>query len=974
MKRVLALLILISSASALAEKMSLEMQNLVVEKLERVLSQIDKKDSSYIPSTLRLADLLAERARTRAMLEVEAGCNDGCKGSGDDRKKALKLYKKALPGSHGEMQGRVLFQIAHLSNLSGDDKKATTVYQDILKNPKKHDGETVSAARVAYADILFQKGQFKEALAESKLALKGSKTTNKGLIVYRMAWSHFNLGHLKEATRTMEKLASSPELLQKENSNEIDASFQGDVLRDLVTFYSRQAVTSKHIASFNSYLPREQRKELLLFFGDEVARLGQKKSAVAIYKLYLDESDLTEDERLRGFMSLTQANFDQGQSGRSTEDFAVAAKAYKESRCSEDAKCEELRKQMKRYVTELHRSKKTQPDMDVLKAYATYAKTFPEDTEMVILGAQVAIDMKHPKIARTLYRHAADKATTDKWREAALAGELDSAERTNNAQLRQESYAHYIQLNANGPKAFEVRYQNARVSYEAKDWKNAGDQFRALALDPKGSNDLRKKSADLALDCLALQKRDGDLEQWAQEFTAALPFVGDEYAKISRKAVLNQTAAVANNSKASNSDLREALAKMQSTSLAKASDDEKRLHLNNQIVLAEKIGDEAALIGSINAMLALPRLSAADRELALKRKVGVYERNLDFRNAYQTALQMRFAGVSTAEKELRLGTLADLGGLNPENHYRAALKAGLTTQAAAPVRARLVLLSSTPLRELESQRKDLARTPAILGETALLVYAKTRNAKDMSKALATPGLHNVSNFIRKQDFFVQHPALANRIARHNLNSQTDSFMQRTIKERVNLLREADKAVSEAVALQDLTAQVMALTTVSVQNRRMVQDLANLPLPKNLTERERDQYVNLLKGQMRPYLVKAKTADLKLLEYWKNDRAITTLIEDARRSRPEVRPMFENELRLLASYATDSGVKSRLEKGLVASTPDQQALNDAREAVRENPNDARQIENLKNLENKMGHPLMGAYLERRLGLLQKGVKL
>lgn len=977
MKHLLLVLSMLAATGAFAEKMDSETQNAVIDRLERVFSRMDSGDSSYLPSALRLADLLAERARARAMAEVEANCQ-GCKGSGKDRGRALKLYEEILPRARRDNQGVILFQMAHLYDMAGESAKSTALYEKILNHPKKYPADLVTQARIAYSDVLFERGDFKQALRETETVFKDPKAPNRGLMLYRMAWCQFNLEQLPKAIQSLEKLAGTPSLLTKETDRGLvaDTAFQGDVLRDLATFYARQTVSSKEIARFDRLTPKDQRKELLLSFGDEVSRVGQKKAASDIYRLYLDSPDLTQEEQLRGFMNLTQANFDQGHAGRSTEDFAVAAKAYKESRCSGDEKCAELQKQMKRYVTELHRSKKAKPDVDVLKAYAIYAKTFPEDTEMAILGAQVAVELKQAKMASILYRHAGDKAVNPKLRETALLGEIESAEKADSAELRQQAYAHYLQLMPDGPKAFEARYQDAHLFYENKQWKLAAEKFRMLALDAKGPGTLRKKSADLALDCLAMEKRDGDIELWTRDFATALPIARDEYAKISRKAVLNQTAAVANNTRSSSSDLRAALAKMQGTSLNGASDEEKIRHLKNQAILAEKAGDEASLIVALEGLLAVRTLSAEDREQALARKVGLFERKLEFRSAYQTAAQMRFPSLSREEKELRLATLADLGGLKSEGHYRAALKAGLSGSRGATVRARLVELSANPVREIEGQKKELSRFPQVFGEVLVLTYAKTRNAAALEKFLKTPAMNHsaAAKFIRKQAFYPKHLALRSRLGRHDLDARSDSRTQKTIKERVKLLAEADRSLEEAVRLNDYTAQTLALMTVALENDRLVRDLGALPLPNGLNEKEKGRYLALLKEQMRPFLVKSKTAVQKANEFWANDRALSSLIAEHAKARPEIRPLLANELRLLASVVPHSSLKSRLEAALDERIPQGQELLSARDAVRNNPQDTKQIEKLKILETKIGHPLMAAYLEGRLGRIQKGQTL
>ena len=969
------LCVLFSAGLARAEKMDSETQNQVVVRLERVLAHMDKSDSSWLPSQLRLADLLAERGRLRFMNEIEASCQ-GCKGSVADRKKALSIYGQILNQLKIQEQGIVLFQMAHLHQINNDDKKAQEIFEGILKNQKKYKSdELIAQSRMALGDLHFQRGESKQALAYYKIAYNDKKSPNHGLSLYRIAWCEFNLDHLKTAIKDLETLARSQDLLVKETAQGFvhDASFQNDVLKDLATFYSRAAISKEQINQFDKLSPLDQRKELLLFFAGEADRLGQKQAAAQIYHLYLDDPKLTQDERLNAMMHVAQVNYDKGQSGQSIEDFAQAANAFKQTRCSEDAKCLELQKQMKHYVTELHRSKKSAPDMDVLKAYGIYSKTFPEDTEMALLGAQVAVELNKSDMANILYRHASSSAKDEKLREAALLGEIEAAEKTQNLQTRETAYQHYLELMPKGKKQFEVRYQLAHLTYDRKQWAKAADQFRVLALDKTGTADLRKKSADLALDCLASEKRDADIEKWALEFAGTFPSNQAEYREISRKSVMNQTAKTANDSHASSSDLRDALKKMQTANFAGANDAEKTQLLQNQTIVASKIGDDTALLASLNSLLAMKNLKPAHREETLARKVAIYEKHLDFKSAYSVALQMKFSDLKAFEREMRLATLADLGSMpQAKKHYEAALKSGLSGSRSGMVRSRLVLLSSQPFKELRKQQTELSRFPQLMSETLLLVFAQTHDQKSFEALLKTKNLSHTAAaaFIRKQPFLKHEEALSTRLAQHQLNFSTDSRLQKTIKERIRLLTDIDHSLTEALALKDFTSEVLALSLLQRENERMVRDLFALPAPKGLTAAEQIRYQNLLKSQARPYLAKSKMAQLKLQDFWKNENTIHAIISDYSKARPELRPFLTQEMQVLAEIAPSSDLKSRFQSGLQETLPTQKELLAARDSVRNNPSDTREIEKLKILETKIGHPLMSSYLEGRLGRIQR----
>lgn len=976
MKTIKLFLILIATflgIRAQASQLDSETQTKVIERLDRIISLMEKKDSSWVPSNIRLADLLAERARLRFMNEVEANCR-GCKGSVSDRKRALKIYESVLQASSQEMRGNIYFQMGHLYQIAGQSKKAASLFENVLKSPKKYNPKTVRRARTSLADLEFERGNYKEAMKHYQIALKQPETPNRGLILYRKAWCEFNLQKLSAGIRTLETLSSSPQLLVKETENGpvADPGFQSDVLRDLATFYSRQKVSSKEIQRFQSLVPNNQRKEILFFFANEISRVGQKRAASQVYQEYLKTPGLTKEEQLEVMVLLAQTEYDKDGSSQSIESFAKAAQAYRNISCDKDAKCLELQKQMKHYVTELHRSKKINPDHNTLKAYEIFVQTFPQDTEMSMRGAVVADQINKPEASARLFHHSAETAVTTEQREISLLGEISAAEKTHDPALRESAYNHYLKLNPKGEKSFEVRYQLAHLAYEKKNYSSASEQFKVLALEKSGSSALRKSSADLALDSLAVLKKDLEIEKWALEFAAAFPQDRSEFERISRKAVMNQVVQTTNNKKSSTRELEQALEKLHQTRLNTATQTEKILHYKNMLLLAERVDSEKSLLVAVNGLLGIKALHARDREDALARAVGFYERRLQFKSAYSYAVRMKFPGLRKSERELRLGTLADLAGLNPRHHYQNALKSGLSKIASHSVRQRLVLISKNPSRELLKHRQQLLGSPAILNETILTIYSRDGLTKDLRSTVHSRKYAHLSSvrFIQKQSFYKTHARLDRKISAHSLNLKSDRQMAKTIKSRLRLLKSADQSLAEALRIRDVTSQIMALTTIARENHRLAMELSKSPMPKGLTEAEQKKYVQLLNQQTRPYVVKAQMAQGKLESLWSKERFFIDLISDYERSRHEIQKLLQSEIRTLAALSPNANLRNRLNSALREDQPSPKELMAAREDVRENPENLKRIEKLKNLETKIGHPLMSPYLQGRLEQIQK----
>jgi hypothetical protein len=972
--------ILAGLSTAYAEKMSGQTQDMVIERMDRLVSAMDKTDGSWLPSQQRLADLLSERARMRFMQEVEANC-DACKGSKADRLKAVAIYENLLQEVKVNDHGPILFQLAHLQVMAGQQDQAIRLFERIISEAKakKISVEIVARAQSGLGDLLFQKAKFKEALSHYTIALKYDKLQGRGLVVYNMAWSQLNLDKLNQAIATLESLLKKPEMIARENSEGVstyDPVFHTDILRDLATFYARRPLTNKELANFEAFAPKDKRKELLLHFASETDRLGQKKAAAIIYNRYLEDTTLTDEERLNAFVKLAQVNYDGGETGKSTQDFAKAALEYQKN-CKDAEKCKELEKTMKRYVTELHRSKKLKPDADLLNAYLIYAKTFPNDTEMANRGAAVADSMgKHAIAMQFLRAVSTNKTASAESQKNALDGELSTAEKSKNPVLQKAAYEHYLSAAPAGDKSFEVRYQMAYLTYQQKNISEAASAFYALAMDKSGKAELRKKSADLSLDCLVQLKAEDKLEDWAWQYSAAFPQARSEFETLARKALLNRSARIANDKNSSSSDLKDTLAQMQKANMASAKASDKVIFYTNMSVLAKRVDDDELYIRTLQSLIATSGVSESQRESSLGAIVSYHEKKLDFKSAYSVASKMKFTGVAKKDKELRLGTLADLANMSPVAHYRASLQAGLKGESSRSVRSRLVLLASNPVRELKAQASELGKDAGLLNEMTLLVYARTGDKNGLKSVLAMKELRRQTapNFIAKQEFYGKVESFKARIARHQLQTRNDAQLQRTIKERVKLLKEADTTLANSLQYKDVTAQLMALSVVSAENERMVRDLVALPIPAKLTAAEQKQYLGILKEKSKPYFVKAKIASQRQSEIWDNSAALNQLVKDFASVRPELKKLLRRELQLLSQLPSNSRMHSNVVSALNEGSLTTNDLLSARKTVAENPENIGDIEKLKNLETKIGHPLMASYLEARLGRIQRGRSL
>ncbi|MCB0361617.1 MAG: hypothetical protein KDD35_02795, partial [Bdellovibrionales bacterium] len=137
----------------------------LIEKLKKVLPQIDQKSQQSTVIKIRLADVFAERARLKAMAAGEKNCVD-CKGAEQDRREAIAYYligKNALKNSRDAEEidtlQRICLQLANLYTLNQQLKSAENVYREILRDSRLK--SSYSKAYLGIGEIHFRKSNYR---------------------------------------------------------------------------------------------------------------------------------------------------------------------------------------------------------------------------------------------------------------------------------------------------------------------------------------------------------------------------------------------------------------------------------------------------------------------------------------------------------------------------------------------------------------------------------------------------------------------------------------------------------------------------------------------------------------------------------------------------------------------------------------------------------------------------------------------
>lgn len=961
----------------------------VIEKLEKSLKEAREDETvSLRPVRIRLADLYADRARLRSMEEAKAGC-DNCQGSVDDRRRALNLYTDVYKVAEKDNKGPVLLQMAHLHSLLGEQKTAEKYFTQIVnEGTRKHAKKIVAQAFTARAEVRFSQGDFKKAQRDFESAMSLAERSKRGYLHYRIAWCLLNQGQQEKAVDTLVHILQTPELLEGNSSDGegFDASFHEDVIRDLATFMARGEVGTGEIRLLGSLAPDATRIPMIRHLATECERLGKRRAALQTWGVLLEE-DLKSQERLEALVRMARLRFDEGDKvGALTgiEDFVTE---WKKSGCSAESECRGLQNRLGLLIMDWSRLEKKNPTPLLLNAFFLHLSVFEEDAEMNFKAASIAGSLKRYKDAARLYRKSAilsAKAKTPELRkvlDASLVGAIEMAEKAKDIELREVAYDHYLELNPKGDINHKVRYQRARIYYEKGQSGDAAVHLNNFATsdrcvdvsrkaDKKEDLDLCVKAADLALDSLALIKNDERIEEYSLKYASLYRVRKLEYLKLSRAAVVRQVAIMA---------AVDGLKKMNQANMDGADVSESIKILKIKSSLAQKTQNLEETKRASDQLLAIKTLNTDDREYALSQLAWVHEMNLDFGSAYKVSRQMKMASLSAEDRAMRLSLLAELAGQDPRQHEEEFMRLSKNQFKKAVLRAKMIRSSRQQIKEFKKYEADLLPFPEVHAALAVDIYSNSFDRKFANHVVRKARNSNEPNIqlISRALFIEEFSKLDRKISNHQIRSMSEFLMQKTLSDRMEMLKQTETMAARAIERKDWLLQLLALSTLSREQKRIYDDILALPIPRSVRGKDREIYKKSVKERAEAFRVKHMEIEKKVSDFWKNSDAFKAMYQDFENATPSRRMLIGSELKAInkaarkSKFATTDLIK-KVDKVLGRNGPNMSDVVSARRDVRQNPFSEKSLSRLRGLEAIRGESTMVIYLDARMARLKEGV--
>lgn len=966
----------------------------LVVKFEDILKGLNAKDPLRLSVTLRLADLLLERGQQKK-IDDSKDCKE-CTSGHADLKRALSLYEFLKNKPSFPQQERIFFQIGHINEVLNRSNRAIQAYTQVIQNFKlKH---LHSKAYIALGELFYKENAFKKAKTHF---LKGLQfdISNKGFIFYRVAWCDYHLGQTKSAVAMLFKLLMLPKvfLLKSDGSSsnkEIDILLQEEVSRDLATFLAKADPSQKDIDLLYELSPQDWKRDNMVYLAKELFRLGHIDKSLLVWQKIKSQKS-SNINQVQASIWISKILIEKRQEKRAVKEISYAFQNWQNVDCRiEKQKCDDLKEQIRESLVVWYKNNETHPVLPLLQAYRIYLKRFDNDLGLIYLAGDLAQKLKlfkesiqfykiaiRKKLQKTDLNQQNKKKDMQESLEDLLLSRIKAAELSENIDWKREAYNDYIQHTHKGEKWFEVVYLRAKLFYDQNQYEKAAIALKAVAMMDVKKQEAQKiklQAAHLALDALVLAKNDKALEKMSLDFMQAFPDKADEFLRVHRTSILNQTRMVSQ-------DPSRAWTILERINLSGATDQEKIKYYKNKLILADKLRRVSDEIQIIAELLQIESLSNEDKNFALKRRIYLAELLLDFPTMYNLTQKLELKELELDKKALRLAFFAELADKDYTRHYHEFLQYSNDPQKQFDVAIRLLQEASDQTLILKKYKDKFFQDPERFADFLLENYIDNKNKRFMLDILKQEDLqHTVAvQVLLRDDFLKEIEKAAKEIAQHQIRTSRQSLLERDLKKRLDLFEKLEEKMLKAKNLDDWMSQVIVLSLIERENQRLYSDLMVLPLPPDLNMQEEKKYFSILETRANPYKEQASLMKVQINDFFKDTDFFAKLTADMNKMTKAIRMMSKSHLETLTGYlskehqiqiqnvlkAIEESLKSEPSLFYRPSDLNDPKIEAMRDEIRKDPFNVDKIKKLIVLEQARGYQTMVNYLrKRRLSLL------
>lgn len=280
-----------------AEKRHAKIELLADDARTKALAQLEQlmpraKGPMQAELLMRKATLLSDRARTAVYFQNNPFKASKLKSSEFYLKASIDAFSAIERGfpTHPRLDA-VLFSIAYNY---GELKNVERSFAYYLKLVNKYpDSQLAGDARLAIAEIHFDKRRFGEALSQLREIVKAEHPRLKNFALYKMAWTYYNMADLESAINALEKVIDG--VNQATGVQHARLELRKEALHDLVVYYADHHVSGSAARATEYFEKIAKTPEAI---AAEYAQAREKRLAAYKAKNVLAPQEESEEYRL----------------------------------------------------------------------------------------------------------------------------------------------------------------------------------------------------------------------------------------------------------------------------------------------------------------------------------------------------------------------------------------------------------------------------------------------------------------------------------------------------------------------------------------------------------------------------------------------------------------------------------------------------------------------------------------------------
>jgi hypothetical protein len=906
---------------------------------------------------LRLGDLYSELARRTFQSEIEEKKTHS--QSSLQRSKATQYYQTATKRiNHHRLFFETQMKLATLFAETGDTKKALDTLNFIINN-KNTPPDIRQVATLHRGHAYFSSGHYKMAEADYIKVLSRHSLSESELILvyYRLAWSQAQLQKTEEAKKNY---SQAIHVLSKSGNKE-----GLDIYLDYASLLIQDKSSSvKDIQSIIQKAHPEFQNRLTIDIGDESFRVARYDIAQPLYTLISKDNRYEDHVQILAKLRIVFIQSKKDEDKNLIESFKAVLRKAKS--CSQSAeKCKMIQSEIRSFVIQVHKIKKAQPDQIVLETYKAYLDVYPEEPSMFIAAAAVASYLDKHTDSRVLFEKGILCEKDPKIREDYLVTNLSRAESSGDETDKKLSYLFYLKHGHNLKLKSEIELELAHMAFKKQDYASAFNQAYHVSQSNNAPLKTRMVASEIAIQSLIKQKNDSEILRVAKEYSKQFESKKSYFDSIAKQAQVSLLiAATQKPQELPERDLVSKFNEIKTIAQNEKNGSEKKLLIQNLIRIADASNQANLKKESLLLFLSLKGITQNEKVEATSKLYQTYISEMEFSKAFQLGkANQSLLGLA----DIELAQLADISGIPTQAilyYEKSSNSHQLSKQEKSKVATRLIHLSGNTKRALTRYFNSLKLDSSNMDQSLSFLYITSpdlrKNIQSLTKSKTLPQLKSAENRILGLEFL------------KSLNFKDPSKLSLThspssLKSYQNYLLQLDQTLLKANKKQHLASQAVTLRAIEFFNKKFVEDLSHLPIPKEITKEMEKDYLEQIKTLSRPYLEKS------ILARQQAEKIERTLFESLKSERLQARfemtPFLDEEARLINKKLL--GVGSRIEDEILTKISKERQLEwrsqlaQLREQIHEN---------FYSLETQFGNPVLASFLRDRKADKKSGARL